>query len=92
MTFETIKKLCCPFDHADLNLHIINQDEDDVKEGFFICTDCKRIYPFVNGVPIMNQDEYRNFELERPLLERYAQQYDFLLNADFRVEFKAIGA
>ncbi len=53
MTLETIEKLCCPFDKADLDLTIINQIENDVKEGFFVCTSCKRIYPFVKGVPII---------------------------------------
>ncbi len=86
MTLETIEKLCCPFDKADLDLTIINQIENDVKEGFFVCTSCKRIYPFVKGVPIMNQDEYRDVELERPLLEKLAASHSLKLKEGFRVE------
>jgi hypothetical protein len=34
MKIETINKLCCPFDKADLALHIISQDvEKNILEG-----------------------------------------------------------
>ena len=34
------------------------------------CGQCQRIYPIAKGIPIMSPDEYRNFKLEQPLLER----------------------
>ena len=72
MKLETIKKLCCPFDKADLNIKIISKDENNhIIEGIFICTDCKRVYPIVSGIPIMNPDEYRDFQLEQPLLDKW---------------------
>lgn len=72
MRIETIKKLCCPFDKADLTLTAITQDLDGkVTEGFLLCPECNRVYPIVKGIPIMNPDEYREFELEKPLLAKW---------------------
>ncbi len=70
---STIKKLCCPFDKADLELTIIGKDaNENILEGFLTCSTCRRIYPFVKGIPIMSPDEYREFELEKPLLEKWS--------------------
>ncbi len=72
MTLETIKKLCCSFDKADLALTIINQTiEGNIEEGYFTCKECKRIYLIVKGIPIMSPDEYREFKLEQPLLNKW---------------------
>ena len=72
MRSETIKKLCCPFDKEDLELTIISQDIDrNILQGILTCADCKRIYPIVQGIPIMSPDEYREFRLEQPLLDKW---------------------
>lgn len=72
---ETIKKLCCPFDKADLTLTEITKDLDEnVLEGFFVCKSCNRLYPIIKGIPIMSPDEYRDFKLEQPVLERWAKE------------------
>ncbi|MCM4167552.1 hypothetical protein KCTC52924_00948 [Arenibacter antarcticus] len=72
MRIETIEKLCCPFDKADLTLRIITKDEqDNILEGILSCADCNRVYPIVTGIPIMSPDEYRNFEREQPMLEKW---------------------
>lgn len=72
MRLETIKKLCCPFDKADLTLRVITRDDQDhILEGILSCTECNRLYPIVSGIPIMNPDEYRNFELEQPMLDKW---------------------
>jgi uncharacterized protein YbaR (Trm112 family) len=74
MKIETIKKLCCPFDKAELELTIITKDlEGNIIEGYLFCNECKRIYPIVSGIPIMNPDEYREFRLEQPLLQRWTK-------------------
>lgn len=71
---STINKLCCPFDTSDLELTIISKDvEGDILEGFLFCKACKRIYTVVSGIPIMAPDEYREFELEQPLLQRWTK-------------------
>jgi uncharacterized protein YbaR (Trm112 family) len=72
MRIETIKKLCCSFDKGDLKLTIVSKDtKDNILEGILFCDECKRVYPIVSGIPIMSPDEYREFKLERPLLERW---------------------
>ena len=72
MRKETINKLCCPFDKGDIELTSITTDvNENVLEGFFTCETCDRIYPIIKGIPIMNPDEYREFKLEQPVLERY---------------------
>ncbi|MCM8569814.1 hypothetical protein NE848_10515 [Gramella jeungdoensis] len=69
---KTIEKLCCPFDKADIELTVITKDIDgNIIEGFLTCGECKRIYPIIKGIPIMNPDEYRELELEKPLLDRW---------------------
>lgn len=74
MRIETIKKLCCPFDKSDLTLSIITKDEqNNILEGLLSCTACQRVYPIVTGIPIMNPDEYRDFDRERPMLEKWDQ-------------------
>jgi uncharacterized protein YbaR (Trm112 family) len=75
MKLSIINKLCCPQDKADLTLKIITSDTDgNILEGYFDCKVCKRVYPIVKGVPIMNPDEYREFRLEQPLLEKWTGQ------------------
>lgn len=72
MNIETINKLCCPFDRADLTLTPIHTTvAGNVDEGYLSCGQCDRIYPIVRGIPIMSPDEYREFELEKPLLDRW---------------------
>ena len=66
------KKLCCPFDKQELELKVFVQDtEQNIIEGIFTCTHCKRYYPIVYGIPIMTPDEYRELQLEAPVLERW---------------------
>jgi uncharacterized protein YbaR (Trm112 family) len=84
---ETIAKLCCPFDKADLELTTTGKDlEGNVLEGFFECTECKRIYPIMKGVPIMNPDEYREFHLEQPMLEAYGAHVNKQIGDNFKFE------
>lgn len=72
MRTETIEKLCCPFDKSELSLTIVTQDKSgDVFEGFLICESCKRLYPIIKGIPIMNPDEYREIKFEQPLLDKW---------------------
>lgn len=87
MNYKTIAKLCCPFDKADLNLTSIttNAEGDDVLEGFFTCTTCKRIYPIVKGVPIMTPDDYRERSLEQPLYDKWQKQLENKRIEDFRL-------
>jgi uncharacterized protein YbaR (Trm112 family) len=85
MRKETIKKLCCPFDKSDLTLWTITEDEkDNVLEGILSCAACNRVYPIVSRIPIMSPDEYRDFKLEQPMLEKWEK----FLNGKRGKEFK----
>lgn len=86
MKADLIKKLCCPFDKSGLKLTIITKDtEGNILEGFFHCPECNRIYPVIKGIPIMNPDEYREFKLEQPLMERWSKHLDGRINSEFRL-------
>jgi uncharacterized protein len=75
MKISTINKLCCPFDKNDLTLTMISQDiSGNITEGFLTCGNCNRIYPLIKGIPIMNPDEYREFHLEQPIMDKW-QKY-----------------
>jgi len=74
MKLSLLEKLCCPQDKNELELKIFKQVEDEIIEGIFTCPDCKRYYPIVYGIPIMTPDEYRQKELEIPLLNRWGLQ------------------
>jgi uncharacterized protein YbaR (Trm112 family) len=74
MRQSTIDKLCCPFDKADLELQVIAKDLDEnIIEGILTCKTCNRYYPIVKGVPIMSPDEYREQQLEQPMLENWKE-------------------
>ena len=84
MRKETRYKLCCPFDKNDLELTVVTRSIDDaILEGILSCTSCNRVFPIISGIPIMNPDEYREFHLERPLLERWSGQQ---VSPAFRLE------
>ncbi|WP_353130410.1 Trm112 family protein [Parapedobacter pyrenivorans] len=86
MRIETIEKLCCPFDKAELSLTVIHQDDSgNVTEGFLICSECKRLYPIITGIPIMNPDEYREFKFEQPVLDKWQSHLSGKTIENFRV-------
>jgi len=86
MRLETIQKLCCPFDKADLQLTTIVKDtQENILEGFLVCSHCQRLYPIIKGIPIMNPDEYREFHLEQPLLERWSKYLENKKIENFRL-------
>lgn len=87
MRTSAINKLCCPFDKGDLQLKTITKDLDEnVLEGFFTCTKCSRLYPIVKGIPIMNPDEYREYRLEEPLLEKWRPHLNGRKVENFRLQ------
>ncbi len=86
MTRSFFDKLCCPIDKSDLQLEVFVQDEaKNILEGLMTCTSCKRYFPIAYGVPIMTPDEYRERQLERPLLEKWKPNFEpqgFLSSGD----------
>lgn len=86
MKESLIDKLCCPFDKQDLQLKVFIKDiEGNIKEGMLTCQHCKRYYPIVYGVPIMSPDEYREPQLETPLLQKWEKKFDGNLFQGFRL-------
>ncbi|PBQ32387.1 hypothetical protein CNR22_11605 [Sphingobacteriaceae bacterium] len=86
MKFETINKLCCPFDKNDLLLKVITKDIDNkILEGVLTCSHCNRYYPIVSGIPIMSPDEYREKELEAPLVNKWKPELSLGVSAPFRL-------
>lgn len=87
MKLDTIKLLCCPFDHADLELTIVTTDvtRQVVIEGFLVCNDCQRLYPIIKGIPIMSPDQYREFQLEQPVLQRWEKHLKGKTFSNFRL-------
>jgi uncharacterized protein len=86
MRQSLIDKLCCPFDKQDLQLKIFVKDlEGNIKEGMLTCQHCKRYYPIVYGVPIMSPDEYREPQLETPLLQKWEEKFNGNLFLGFRI-------
>ena len=60
-----LNKLCCPLDKHDLHVRIFMQDEtEEIREGLLTCSQCKRYYPIIYGIPIMTPDEFREKSLE----------------------------
>lgn len=74
MEHRILNKMCCPFDKADLNLTVFNQNNDTVLEGLLVCTGCRRYYPIISGIPIMSPDEYREPQFELPFLKKWEHE------------------
>lgn len=68
-----LDKLACPFDKHDLQIKIHKQEESEILEGILTCQHCKRYYLIVHGIPIMAPDEYREINLEMPILEKWGE-------------------
>ncbi|MEP2771905.1 MAG: Trm112 family protein [Fulvivirga sp.] len=84
-----LDKLCCPFDKGDLHIKIFNELEDgEIHEGLLTCPACKRYYPIVYGIAIMTPDEYRQMELEQPLLQKWGVELQ-IAGDRFRLEENA---
>lgn len=88
MNIKTIHKLCCPFDHADLDLTVVTKylSGDEVIEGFFVCQSCERLYPIIKGIPIMSPDEYREIKLEKPVIDRWEKHLKGKVFSNFRLK------
>jgi uncharacterized protein YbaR (Trm112 family) len=80
-------KLVCPMDKGELKLQIFSTNTDhEIIEGLFTCPTCKRYYPIIYGLPIMTPDEYRQFQLEQPMLMRWIEQLDGIPTNRFLLE------
>ncbi len=74
MQHKILEKLCCPFDHADLELTVFNSAEETVTDGLLTCSNCRRYYPIISGIPIMTPDEFREEKFELPFLAKWKNE------------------
>jgi len=89
MTQELINKLCCPFDKEELNLKVIKKSvEGNIIEGVLTCSDCQRYFPIISGIPIMSPDEYREKQLEAPLVSQWKPELSDEKSRSFKLENK----
>ncbi|MDO5510845.1 MAG: Trm112 family protein [Weeksellaceae bacterium] len=74
---DLFQKMCCPFDKHDLDLKIFLEDDDNnILEGLLTCKHCERYFPIIYSIPIMTPDEYRQKQLEEPILQRWGLRAD----------------
>ncbi|MEQ9437915.1 MAG: Trm112 family protein [Cyclobacteriaceae bacterium] len=98
MRKSLLDKLCCPVDKSDLQHQVFQEDEQgDIVEGLLTCPQCHRYYPIIYGLPIMTPDEYRQKELETPILDKWGltldqAQPDAFLLADGKKELNGKGS
>lgn len=86
MKASLIHKLCCPFDKHDLELKtFVTDTADNIIEGLLTCSQCSRYYPIVYGVPIMSPDEYRQPQLEAPIMQRWQKELGNVEVTNFRL-------
>lgn len=72
MTESFAEKLCCPLDKHVLDIRIfVKHENGEIIEALLSCSECKRYYPVIYGVPIMLPDEYRDKAIEAPTLKKW---------------------
>lgn len=77
MTRSMFNKLCCPVDQHDLEIQVVTEDEEgEILEALMSCPECGRYFPVIYGIPILIPDEYRDEEMEQPLLEQWGYQLE----------------
>lgn len=77
MTRSIFNKLCCPVDRNDLEIQVVTEDEEgEILEALMSCPECGRYFPVIYGIPILIPDEYRDEEMEQPLLEQWGYQLE----------------
>lgn len=87
MKLTFLEKLVCPFDKDDLDIKIFKQEQEKIIEGLLTCNTCHRYYPIVHGIPIMSPDEYREPQLEIPILAKWGEK---LLNTNTGTRFQLV--
>ena len=57
MNTKILDLLCCPMCRGPLRLEVLSQAEE-VQEGVFLCVNCGRSYPLINGIPRLLPDAF----------------------------------
>ncbi len=73
--------IACPIDKSyPLELREFKSTDEEVIEGVLICLRCNRIYPIVEGIPILLQEELRDKEIEQEFMERWKDEISKIIN------------
>jgi uncharacterized protein YbaR (Trm112 family) len=72
--------IACPIDKNSLELREFESNGEEVVEGVLICLKCNRIYPIVQGIPILLQEELRDKEIEQEFMERWKDEISKIIN------------
>ncbi len=51
MKEEMMDILCCPNCKSTLQLHIENEDNNEIISGNLYCSQCEKSYPITEGIP-----------------------------------------
>ena len=69
MKRSLLEMLVCPIDLARLESFEFGKDSEEIEEGILHCSQCRRWYPILEGIPRLLPDQYRG-ESEVELLRR----------------------
>ena len=58
----------CRFEELEL---IILKENEEIEEGVIYCSNCKRFYPIIDGIPVMLPDEIRDGREDIAFLQRW---------------------
>jgi len=73
--------IACPIDKSSpLELKEFKSNDEEVIEGVLRCLRCNRIYPIVEGIPILLQEELRDKEIEQEFMERWKDEINKIIN------------
>jgi len=63
--------LVCPIDKSSLSLTVFIEEGDEIVEGILVCSSCKRLYPIIDRIPVLLQEELRDKEIEDKFMQRW---------------------
>ncbi len=73
--------IACPIDKSyPLELREFKSNDDEVVEGVLICLRCNGIYPIVEGIPLLLQEELRDKEIEQAFMERWKDEINKIVS------------
>lgn len=73
--------IACPIDKSyPLELREFKSNDDEVVEGVLICLRCNRIYPIVEGIPLLLQEELRDKEIEQAFMKSWKDEINKIIS------------
>ena len=77
--------LACPIDKAyPLELHVFEEEGDEIVSGIIICPKCNRWYPIIDEIPHMLPDDLREEKEDVAFLRKWKEKVPQSTLADGR--------